>query len=365
MKEISAGIIGLGRSGRDIHAAAMRQMPDMYRITAVSDPLEGRRTRAAKELGCEVYADYRELLQRNDLDLIVNATPSQMHVPVSLECLNSGFHVLCEKPLARRVADVDALFNASQRTGRIIAVYQQLRFAPAFERMIKVISSGVIGRIVQANITASSFNRRWDWQTLQEKDGGSLLNKGTHYLDQALQLYGTDMMPTVICRMDKANSFGDAEDYVKMILCGDGRPLVDVEISSCCAYPGATYQVQGTHGGIKGSDDRLEWKYYKPEEAPEQHLVVEALSKGDGTPSFCREELKWYEDCWEPADELEANPFHAAAMKYYEMLYNALATEKPLVITPQEIRRQVAVIEQCFMQNPHFSKGHIKGDEVE
>ena len=89
--------------------------------------------------------------------------------------------------------------------------------------MQKVIRSGVLGRIVQISISFSGFARRWDWQTLQDCNGGNLLNTGPHPLDQALALFG-EGMPKVACYMDRANTWGDAEDYVKLILSGEGHP---------------------------------------------------------------------------------------------------------------------------------------------
>ncbi len=262
MKTLNVGIIGQGRSGRDIHAYSLSKMPEYYNIAAVVDPLKERRNRAKEELGCDTYADYRELLDRTDLDLIVNASPSHLHVPISMDILQSGFNVLCEKPLARRTEEVDALIKAAESSGKLLAVFQQSRFAPAFEKMGKVIESGILGRIVQISIAYNGFfSRRWDWQTLQENNGGNLLNTGPHPLDQALQLFGPDAQPQVTCSMDSANTFGDAEDYVKLLLQGEGRPTIDVEISSCCAYPGYTYNVQGTQGGLRGSTSHLEWKY--------------------------------------------------------------------------------------------------------
>jgi hypothetical protein len=61
--------------------------------------------------------------------------------------------------------------------------------------------------------------------------------------------------------MDRAHTYGDAEDYVKLILISDGSPLLDVEISSSNAYSDYTYLVQGTCGTLKGTTNELEWKY--------------------------------------------------------------------------------------------------------
>lgn len=149
---LRAGIIGQGRSGRNIHGRCLSKHPDQYKIVAVADALEERRLRAEAEYGCQSYADYQDMLQRDDLDFVVNATTSMMHVPVSLELLNHGFHVICEKPLSRNVEDVDLLAEAARKAGKVFAVFQNYRYTPAFVELKKVVDSGVLGRLIQVSI---------------------------------------------------------------------------------------------------------------------------------------------------------------------------------------------------------------------
>lgn len=351
MRQIRVAILGQGRSGRDIHGKHLKTVQDQYKIVAVVDPLEDRRKRAVEEYGCEVFENYTELFGREDLDLIINASPSHFHVPITLDLLNHGFNVLCEKPLARRASEVDELIEASKKNGKLFAIFQQSRYAPYFRKVKEVVDSGVLGRIVQVSIAFNGFARRWDWQCLQEYNGGNLLNTGPHPLDQALRFLNTDSMPQVTCFMDRANTFGDAEDYVKLIMKAPERPVIDLEISSCCAYPSFTYNVQGTCGGLKGSMTHIDWKYFKPSEAPEQHLVRTPLMHEDGTPAYCGEKLNWYEESWDVPKE-DDNLFNAISKGFYDMLYKALTEGAPLEITPEQVRQQIAVIEECHRQNP-------------
>ncbi|HOM82295.1 MAG TPA: Gfo/Idh/MocA family oxidoreductase [Armatimonadota bacterium] len=352
MATLNVAIIGQGRSGRDIHGAYLSKNPEHFRIVATVDLIEERRQRSAKEYGCDVYADYRELMKRTDIDLVVNALPSHLHVPVTLEFLKAGFNVLCEKPLAHTVADVNRLIAASQRSGKVLAVFQQSRYAPYFVQIQKVIASGVLGRIVQINMAWNGFARRWDWQTLQRMNGGNLLNTGPHPLDQALHLYG-EGMPKVFCRMDRVNTYGDAEDHVKLILSGDDHPLIDLEISSCAPFPGFLYNIYGSRGGLRATMTSVEWKYFVPEEAPEQKLIETPLCKPDGTPAYCSEQLPWREEKWTPS-EADGGAFTTATGGLYGQLYRTLTTGVPLEVTPQQVRRQIAVIEECRRQNPHI-----------
>lgn len=175
---LKAGIIGQGRSGRDIHGHLLRQIPEWYTIAAIADPLPERQERAEQEYGCSVYSNWEEMIESEELDLVVNASPSHQHFPLSLELLNRGFNVLCEKPLARSPEEVDRLIEAAENNGKVLAVFQQSRYQPAFVEIQRVIESGVLGRIVQIDFTLNGFNRRWDWQTLQRNNGGNLLNTG-------------------------------------------------------------------------------------------------------------------------------------------------------------------------------------------
>ncbi len=352
MKRIRVAIIGQGRSGWGIHGLHMMQDARRWRIVAAVDPLKDRRRRAVGEFGCEVYPDHRPLLRRRDVDLIVNATPSDLHVPVTLEFLRGGFAVLCEKPLANRAGDVDRLIAAAKKAGKLLGVFQQNRLAGSFRQIRKVIASGVLGRIVQVSIASAGFSRRWDWQTLRARHGGSLLNTGAHLLDQALQLFGTDVLPEVTCHMDRATTLGDAEDHVLVTLRGKGRPFVTVQITSCRAYPDVSYKVDGTRGGLAGGGTHLEWKYYKPSEAPTRRLTRKPIVGADGRPAYCREQLTWHTRSWDP-DRGKGRPA-SPTVEFYRGFYKALTAGAPLAVKPEEIRQQIAVIEQCQRQNPQI-----------
>ena len=347
MQPLRVGILGQGRSGWNIHTHLVRQLPKLFTLVAVADPLRARREEAIRTAGCTAHSDYRELLKRQDLDLVINALSSDLHVPVTREALLAGHAVLCEKPLARRARDADDLIRLAKKRKQFFAVYQQSRFAPYFRKVRKVVDSGVLGRAVMVKIAFNGFGRRWDWQTLQGKMAGNLLNTGPHPLDQALQFFGTDTMPKVFCLMDRANTFGNAEDHVKVILHGKGRPTVDLEISSCCAYPQYTYQVYGTRGGLTGTQQRAEWKYYLPSEAPKQRLVRGPLDGRD----YCDEELTWHTGLWE-ANEEEKNLFDYMGTRFYRNLHAAITKGARLEVPLEHVLQQVAVIEECHRQCP-------------
>jgi len=262
-----------------------------------------------------------------------------------MELLAAGRNVLCEKPLARRLADVDALAALASSQKLTLAVFQQMRFAPYYLKLRAILDSGILGRIIQIKCAFNGFGRRWDWQTVRSKMAGSLLNTGPHPLDQALQFL-KGVTPNVLCRMEKVNVAGDAESHVKLLLWGKDRPIVDIEVSMCSPYTGYTYQVSGTNGALTGTLDKLEWKWFDPSEMPMKELTLEPMPG----LQYCSEDLPWKTATWAPA-EAEKDLFPTATSRLYENVYHHLVEGAPLEVTLAEVRRQVAVIEECHAQN--------------
>jgi len=350
MKKLRVAILGQGRSGRDIHGRYLLTATDKYKIAYVVDPIPERRERAVKEYGCTALADYKELFGKDDIDFVVNTTPSHLHVPINLDLLKHGFNVLCEKPLAQTAAQVDAMIAESKNSGKMLAVFQQSRFAPYFQQVKKILDTGVLGRIIQISIHFSGYARRWDWQCCKEFGGGNLYNTGPHPVDQALHLMDCpDDSLNIVCHMDRVNTFGDAEDYVKLILSAPGKPIVDVEIASCNAYPGFTYNIMGSTGGLKGGLKEMQWRWFVPEDAPKQQLVKGPLHDKDFMPLYCSEPLAWHTDKWEVEDD---GTFTYATAGLYDMVYDHLVDGVPLTVTPEQVRQQIWVMEESHRQNP-------------
>ena len=114
MEQIRIAILGQGRSGRDIHGLHLKKDTERFKVVAVVDQMDIRRERAKEEYGCDVYADYKEILGRKDIDLVVNSLPSYLHFPVTKDLLEHGFNVLCEKPFVATVEEHDILVSIAE-----------------------------------------------------------------------------------------------------------------------------------------------------------------------------------------------------------------------------------------------------------
>lgn len=336
--KLQVGIAGLGKSGWDIHADAFGRLSSLYTVSAVSDPRAERLAEAAERFGCRTYESVDALFADADLDLVVVATPSHMHVQHAIAALKAGHHVLIEKPIAADVDEVDAIARQAASADRIAAPFQNRRYDPIYLKVKEVIDSGVLGRIVQVRMGIHGFSRRWDWQTLKKFNGGSLNNTGPHLLDQALEIFGPDK-PEVFCKLDRALTSGDAEDHAKVVLHGPNNPLVEVEITSCCAYPQDNWLVMGTRGGLRGTFKSIEWKWVDFDKLEPRPVETEPSDR-----KYNREQLTWQEESWEVPEDQAQTPM---AVPFYAGLHDAILGNAPLVVTLNSVRRQIEVLSTC------------------
>ncbi len=353
MKKLNVAIIGQGRSGRDIHGKFFKSdLNTKYNVVAVVDAIEERRIRAKEEWGCDVYADYRDLFGRTDIDVVVNSTFSHMHADVSIDLLEHGFNVVCEKPFGKNYEECDRVVKAYEKSGKMLNVFQQSRLAPYYTKILEIINEGKLGRPIQYTIAFSGFARRWDWQTYQGYNGGEVRNTGPHPLDQAINILGFDSDITVFSKLDRVNTFGDAEDYAKIILTAPGKPLIDIDLSKCNAYAGPMYVVHCQYGSLKATANAIDYKYYNPETAPEQKLTIEPLFTEERTPAYCSEQLEWIEE----HIDVTGDAFNVAVQRYYDMIHAYLVDGKEMEITPYQVLKQFQIIDQIRAQNPLDTK---------
>lgn len=351
MEKLKLAIIGQGRSGRNIHGHHLKSDANtLFEVAAIVDKDPRRRARALEEYpGCQVYADYRELFDRTDLDLVVNATYSHMHYAVTKDLLLHKFNVLVEKPFGRSYYECSDLMETARANGVTLAVFQQSFLAPYYQHALKFIESGKLGDILQVSIHFNGFSRRWDWQTLQCKLGGSVYNTGPHPIGLALGFLDFHKETSVVfSRLACAQTSGDAEDYAKIIMTAPGKPVVDVEISSVDAFSPYNIKIQGTKGTYQCTINEFKAKYIPDGKNPAQPVIVDSLEDENGMPIYCSEDLITAEE----EGTFSGSAFDVGTQQMYVSVYNTLTTGAPLVVPAEYAAQIINVIETVHAQNP-------------
>ncbi len=336
---IRVGVAGLGRSGWGIHIKALRPMTDKYKVVAVLDDLEERRKQAADEFSCAAYERYEDLLADANVDLVVVAMPTDLHVSWSLQALSAGKHVIVEKPVGKDLAECDQLIEAEKQSDRSVTVFQNRRYEASFLKIREVVESGVLGRVNFIRVTGMDYRRRWDWQTMKNLGGGTLRNTGIHLLDQLMEFSG-QAAPEVFCKMDKVLSSGDAEDWVQLIVTAPDAPTMEIDLFANCAFPQGGWLILGQKGSLMTSGKEVEWKAVKDfDNLPERKLDLAPMA--DRT--YNSENLEFEEFSWTP----KGLP-RPMAEAFYDDVHAHLREGAPQKITLASVRRRMAVVDHCL-----------------
>ena len=190
---------------------------------------------AEKYGGAALYTDYRQMLSEGGLDVVSICTPSGLHSEMTIAAAEAGVHVLCEKPMAITVPQMDAMMEAVAKAGVKLEVIFQRRTYETTRIVRQAVQSGVLGQMTLADAylkyyRAPSYYKSADWRATWELDGGgALMNQGVHGIDVLVWIMG-----------DVESVFAKAEAKVR-----------DIEVEDTCAAV-VTFK-NGAYGVIEGT----------------------------------------------------------------------------------------------------------------
>lgn len=278
-------IIGIGNIA-PIHAAAIRGVSGELVAVATRDESRGRAF--AAEHSATWYADYEALLERARPDVVAICTPHDLHAPMTLAAARAGVHVLCEKPMARSVAECDEMIAACEHAGVKLGVAFQGRFEPLSVKLKAALDAGRLGRLLWASANTlwhrtDAYYRSGSWRgTWAHEGGGVLINQAIHAIDLLIWLAG--LPEQVTARIRTLNHAIEVEDAALAILeYADGR--LGLIQATTIAHPGFPERLEffGAAGSVvynKGLA-RLDWRLAEP---PQEFTEEGEVSSGAARP---------------------------------------------------------------------------------
>jgi len=327
---VGVGLVGYGAIAR-LHATSITATPGL-KLQAVCDISADRRATAKGELGVAVHPSLREMLSDTEVGLVVVGTPPSAHADPVVEALTAGKHVVCEKPFAIRVDEVDRMIDAAAANQRVVTVYQSRRWDPDFLILRDTVRSGSIGEPFYMESFIGGYSHPCDyWHSHEPISGGTIYDWGSHYFDWILQLI-PDSVRTVSANAHK-RVWHDVTntDQVRVDLTfGDGAQATFMQSDIASALKPKWY-VLGTKGAVVG-----DWRLVEgqpPADHP-AHLTVSRPAGG----GVHEERL-----ALPPRDE------HG----FYRNLADHLMWDERLAVAPEEARRTVAVMEAATESIAH------------
>jgi len=182
----SFALIGCGAIAK-VHIEVIEALENA-RAIGVYDKNAEFAERFANEHGIKVFSTMEELLA-SDVETIAICTPSGLHAPLAIQCMEAGKHVVVEKPIALTVADCDRLLEVERATGKICAPISQLRFYEDIRRAKEILDEGLLGKPILCDLYMKYHRSREyyagsSWRgTFAMDGGGALMNQGVHGID--------------------------------------------------------------------------------------------------------------------------------------------------------------------------------------
>jgi predicted dehydrogenase len=187
MAALKVGIIGAGNRSVGGIVPFLNEMEELE-LVAVADESNDRLelARRASRGSLRAFSDYRELVESDDVEAVIVATPSLLHADACIAALRAGKPVYCEKPVATTIPECDRIVAESARTGVPVMVGLQLRYAELYRRIEELVAAGAIGplRMMWCKEFREPFRPGWrEWRLAAASSGGSLLEKNCHHFD--------------------------------------------------------------------------------------------------------------------------------------------------------------------------------------
>ena len=185
---VKAAIIGSGFSA-NIHAEGYKRCP-LSELVAAASPTEEHIRKFAEEHRLEsFYTDYREMLERDDIDLISVCVPNYLHHQVTIAALEAGKHVICEKPLAVSMKEAEDMVETARRKGVRLFYGENWLFAPALVRVMEIVKSGAVGDVLYFKAKEAHSGSHSPYAlTKRYCGGGCLIHLGIHPIGFGLAL---------------------------------------------------------------------------------------------------------------------------------------------------------------------------------
>lgn len=238
-KKIRAALIGFGGMGH-FHASSYAKQKNVE-LVAICD-IDKKKLEQEKEeinLGesgktdlskIAKFTSYEALKENAQFDMLDICLPCYLHAEYAVKAMTDGYHVLCEKPMARTLAQADRMIRISRETDRKLMIAQCLRFAPNLDKLKEFVDTGKYGRLLRLDMRRNGALPAQKWYHDHKKSGGALLDLHLHDTDYINYVFG---MPQAVQTYGVTRETGGIDDLMTAYIFKKNGPVVNSEGSWC------------------------------------------------------------------------------------------------------------------------------------
>ena len=326
------GLVGFGMGARVFHAPLIHANPHL-RLTHIVQRHGDEAAKAYPQ--SKIFRDLDAMLADPSVELVVVATPNTSHFEVAGRSLKAGKHVVVDKPFTIATRDADALIELSQKSGRLLSVFQNRRWDGDFLTVKEILSKSLLGHLAEYESRFDRFRpavnpNKWREQSLP--GSGVLYDLGSHLIDQALVVFGR---PTGIYADVRRQREGAAADDTFVVHLEYPQLRVMLKSGTLVCQPSPRFVLYGTRGS-----------YVKYGLDPQEEALKNGLSPAQPNWGADSEEAWGTHTQCDGAIERARYPTLAGCYPaYYNNVARAISGEEELIVKPEQAREVIRLIE--------------------
>ncbi|MFZ2324020.1 MAG: Gfo/Idh/MocA family oxidoreductase [Ignavibacteriaceae bacterium] len=232
MEKTKIGVIGLGGVAQLVHLPNLIKLPNVE-LNAVAETNKNRLNTISDKFNIkQKFSNYKDLLEKSDVEAVIVATPTSTHKDIAIDCLQAGKDVLVEKPLARTYLEAKQIAEAAKKYKKKLMVGMNLRYRPDTMLLRSFINSNEIGDpfyIKCGWIRKQSSSEKW-FTKKEQSGGGVIIDLGIHLLDMALWLLGYPDVTSVATTNFHHNTKSVEDTSISCLKCKNSA-VINLEVS--------------------------------------------------------------------------------------------------------------------------------------
>jgi len=337
LTKLQVAIVGYGGMG-SFHAKLIEENPNVT-VCGTFDILDTRQ-KVAQIDGYRVFESLEDILFDNEVDVVLVATPNDSHKDLSIKALQSGKHVICEKPVTLNTSEYSEVLEVAKKVNRVFMVHQNRRWDEDFLMIKKLYTDRKVGDVFQIESRVQGANGiPGDWRHMKEFGGGMLLDWGVHLLDQILNLVNSPLK-SVAADLSYVLGNGVDDGFMSHLTFENGvKAIVEVGTTNFVKLP--RWYVRGTDGSVVIHDWGEKAQIVKRSnvediEKPKPIQAGAGLTKTMAPPS----ELAIIKETFNETETMEDS--------FYTNFYKVVTEQAIPIVKNEEVFRVMKVIEAIF-----------------
>ena len=342
------GYIGFGGIARQYHFDTASRDDVPFEPVAVYEISEKAR-QLAESKGLKAFDNLEEFLDSHLFDFVVVAVPNNHHCAMTCAALEAGYNVMCEKPVAMNMEELDKMIETAKRVGKLFTVHQNRRVDKDMLIVKRAINHGKIGKPfrIESRMHADDIGRQEGWRGFANHGGGMYLDWGIHLLDQMIYMVG-EKVKTVYANIHSIHS-ADVDDFANLLLTFESGLTAVVEVTTMAPVQLPRWAVWGDRGAVfvdhifgNGARSRTVKNAVYEDVKFDTYPIGSTKAVKRIKRTFFRDDEFEDIDYDDPTQPREMIPQDWANL--YKNIGKALDGEEELIVTPESVRHCFQVL---------------------